>query len=73
MLEDIPTLATVATLAPPSHIAISSDSLTLAVCVERQALLFALMYDVRAFAEQVIGMLTSLMGIQWVSTGKDEK
>lgn len=53
VFNDIPTWATVITGTPPSHIAISSDSLTLSVCVLRQGLTFALMYDVRAFAAQV--------------------
>ena len=37
----------------PSFIALSSDNLTLIVCVQRPAGPFGLFYDVRAFARQV--------------------
>ena len=52
-IVDFPEWAKVDTASPPCHLALSSDDLTLSVCVTRGAGVFALMFDIRAFATQV--------------------
>ena len=52
-VTDFPVWTSVNTGSPPCHLALSSDDLTLSVCVTRAAGVFALMFDIRAFAKQV--------------------
>ena len=52
-LTDFPVWVTVDTASPPCHLALSSDDLTLSVCVTRPSGVFALMFDTRVFARQV--------------------
>ena len=53
IVEDFQFVQTVPTGASPSHILLSADDLTLAVCIKKDDTPFALMYDVRAFAAGV--------------------
>ena len=53
ILTDFPVWVTVDTVSPPCHLALSSDDLTLSVCITRPSGVFALMFDTRAFARQV--------------------
>ena len=52
-IVDLAVWSKVDTTSPPCHLALSSDDLTLSVCVTRAAGVFALMFDIRAFATQV--------------------
>ena len=52
-IVDFPEWAKVDVASPPCHLALSSDDLTLSVCITRAAGVFALMFDIRAFAIQV--------------------
>ena len=54
ILDDFPAYASVAMAASPSHLAVSADSFTLAVCVRKNGFIFAEMYDIRAFATKVL-------------------
>ena len=53
LVDDFAFWAAVPTATSPSHVALSSDELTLAVCVVKSGAIFAQMYDARAFADQV--------------------
>ena len=53
VVEDASFWTEVPTGHQATHLAVSSDDLTLAVCVRKSAGAFALMYDMRAFATQV--------------------
>ena len=53
VIDNLPSWASVHTDKPPCHLALSSDNLTLAVVIEKCGFPFALMYDVRAFADKV--------------------
>ena len=41
----------------PSHLAVSADDLTLAVCIMKNSNAYALMYDIRSFAVKVIRII----------------
>ena len=59
IVEDFQFVQTVSTGTSPSHILLSADDLTLAVCIKKDDTPFALMYDVRAFAAGVSTILVS--------------
>ena len=53
VVEDFPFWAYVGLGQAPTHVAVSADDHTLAVCIIKGGCPFALMYDVRAFANKV--------------------
>lgn len=53
IVEDFDFLSAINTGSEPTHIALSADDLNLAVCVLKNGIPFAYMYDVRSFAEKV--------------------
>ncbi|XP_013420263.1 nuclear pore complex protein Nup214 isoform X2 [Lingula anatina] len=52
VVTDLPMWTVVSTESAPTHLALSNDDMTLAVCVEREGLPLVLLYDIRVFAEK---------------------
>ena len=53
IVADLPAVCRAQTEAPPIHLALSADDLTLAVCINKNNIVCAKMYDVRVFATKV--------------------
>ena len=58
VMEDFPFVPVKIGIAP-SHLAVSADDLTLAVCIMKNSNAYALMYDIRSFAAKVIRIIIS--------------
>lgn len=61
MVKSILPVAQVLTGNPPCHISVSPDNLTLSVVALKSNFPFALMYDIRAFAQKVCPVVYSLI------------